>query len=194
MMQAMYGTRKASLLWPEHIKTTFEPHELLPAKGCGQLFRCEKQNVTVAPKAGSAWMDDVMSKSFETKRKYVIGPGEGDLGEYLHRSIIHWPGWGFGYQPDPKHIVQSAERLGLSEAKAAPTPAVRDKPTKSDSLDRLDKNEAELFASVTQSMTYLSVDRYEVMYLVPALAQELKEPTQRSMLMLRRLMKFLRCR
>ena len=68
---------------------------------------------SVGNKTSSDWMDQVMDQGFETKKKHVLGPGAGTQGSYLHRTILYWPGWGFGYQPDTKHTLKAAEQFSL---------------------------------------------------------------------------------
>ena len=46
LLKSMYGTRRASLLWGEHVSTTFTDNDFERAKGCGQLYFGKTRNIT----------------------------------------------------------------------------------------------------------------------------------------------------
>ena len=58
-------------------------------------------------------------------------------------------------------------------------------------FDKLPAAEKDKFVSVTGSLIYLSVDRYDVQYVVRLLAQKLNEPTNHDMLRLKHVIKYL---
>lgn len=58
-------------------------------------------------------------------------------------------------------------------------------------LDELAPEEAACFASVTARLVFLAVNRYDIQYVVRLLAQDLKSPTNISMMRLRRAVKYL---
>ena len=167
------------------MSTTFTNSDFERARGCGQLYFGKTRNITcgvhgddflsVANQKDSSWMDDFMGKSFDTKKKYVIGPGHDTVARYLHRYIIYRPGRGFEYMSDPKHVQLAAEALGLTKANAVPTPEVRDKPTRGDALDLLPRDQAAVYCSVTGRVIYLSVDRYDIMHAARSLCPGLGE-------------------
>ena len=58
-------------------------------------------------------------------------------------------------------------------------------------LDQLPAAEKDKYVSATGSLIYLSVDRYDIQYVVRLLAQKLNEPTNHDMLRLKHVIKYL---
>ena len=82
---AMYGTRRAGLLWGEKICSALCGEGFGRCRGNGQLYHHAEKNVTAlvhgddflveAQQQHFPWVDAVLERSFLTKKKAEIGPG-----------------------------------------------------------------------------------------------------------------------
>lgn len=200
LLKALYGTRRASLLWGDNIKEKFLNNGFRQAKGCSQFYWHPDKDIwaivhgdgfLVESDSSSAdWMDEMMVREFKTKIKARLGEGGNLEANFLHRTVRYVPGGGFEYEPDSKHTKLAAKYLGLENAKVCATPMVKDGGNISNVFDKLKPGEAALYASITGRVVYLAVDRYDIEYVVRILAQDLKGPNELSMMRLKRLVKY----
>ena len=102
------------------------------------------------------FLDKVLQDNFMVKCEPRVGPGRAGSGKYLNRTI-KWTDIGFTWEPDSRHVATTIEEeLGLSGAKAAPTPRSTSTGASNDALDELDANEANMFRRVAGVSLYLA--------------------------------------
>ena len=93
--------------------------------------------------------------------------------------------------PNPQHIKQAAEILGLESSKAAPTPAVAGGTTSTKEERPLDEEESKVYKTATGILMYVSPDRPDAQYAIRELTKDLKNPTSLSMQALIRVVRYL---
>ena len=132
----------------------------------------------------------VLLANFEVKVGPRVGPGFGARCRLLKRQLL-WGPAGFGWLPDPRHVARAAEALGLTTAKPAPTPAVRDSEAATpDGEDELDEKAAYTYRSVNGRLLYLSADRLDLQYGIKETSRGMSRPLQRDLVRLRRLVRY----
>ena len=199
---AMYGTRRASLLWGENITVQLvQEHGFTQVKTCPQAYEQKElgifcvvhgdEFISESTAKGSDAMDQIMLKSFKTKIKCRLGPGAGLQGKYLHRTIRFIPNVGFEIETDRKHTLLAAKDLGMEDATPVPTPMAVNSTAATNAQDEVSSDRASLFMSVVGRLIYWSIDRYDVQFVVRSLCQDLKSPTEGSFIVLRRLVRYL---
>jgi hypothetical protein len=204
LLAAMYGTRRASFLWGEHIctKMTSPKAGFIRLVGCAQMYYHPKRRLKVVvhgddflsegEKQQLWWFDKFLRAEFKVKFGTMIGPGEEYDVTFLIRSLAYVPEIGYTYSPDEKHINICVEKLGLEAAKPVKAPGVEDHGgVLSTGQDKLGKVDSGVFVSCTGSLIYLALDRYDIQYAVRCLAQVLSSPCVLDMLILKHLVKCL---
>jgi hypothetical protein len=205
---ALYGTRRASYLWGEFVSdhmTAPEPKGLgfQRLKGCPQLYWHQQRGLksvvhgddflSSGNEKAQRWLAEQMPKHFKVKEWTELGPGRELEGSFLNRTIVFVPGRGYEYHPDPRHTARLLESLGLEGAKPVAAPAVRDGGSaRADCQDLLPEKEARTYVSETGRVIYLSIDRYDIQYVVRLLAQFLSQPRKLDFLRLKHLAKYLK--
>lgn len=203
LLQAMYGTRRAGLLWSEKIAQCMKKSGFNRSKGCGQLYWHEKMDIVLVvhgddflsegPQASLDWLDAELDKHYTVTRKGRVGPGTkgGEVVEYLHRKIVYREGWGYEYQPDPKHVKLCVEAMGLEGTKGAPTPIILNRKPMPDDQDKLGPAKQKLYMSVTGRVIYYSLDRIDLQFPARLLASAIQSPTEADMRMLKRVVRYM---
>ena len=201
LKKAMYGTRRASLLWQQKVKEVMEKAGFVSIKVVPNLYYHKEWDVTTAvhgddfisdgvPESLDK-LDTVLKENFMVKVEPRVGPGGASAGKYLNRTLS-WDSNGFKWEPDEKHARAIVEELGLMGAKAAPTPGTSATgATMTDALDELTKEEAALFRSVAGRAQYLAMDRKDIQYSVKEIMQHMSNPNKLGMARLKRLGRYL---
>ena len=102
------------------------------------------------------------------------------------------PNVGYEYCPARRHIDNAAAKVDLQQANPVQAPGVRDHGAAlANAFDKLPAAEKDKYVSATGSLIYLSVDRYDLQYVVRLLAQKLNDPTHHDMLRLKHVIKYL---
>ena len=133
----------------------------------------------------------VLRANFEVKIMPYIGPGHATSGKILKRELL-WCSVGFGWLPDGRHIQRAAADLGLTGAKAAPTPAVKESECRvRDADDQLTPGETYVYRSVNGRLLYLSADRVDIQFALKESSRGMTTPLKRHELRLRRVVRYL---
>ena len=98
-----------------------------------------------------------------------------------------WCDEGFFLQPDPKRFETLGELLGVSGAKAAPTPMSKATGRDArDALDPLPRQEAITYRRGVGTSFYVAPDRFDLQFACKVLAADMQSPLKISMPRLRR--------
>ena len=115
MKRAMYGTRRASHLFQEHMKGVLKEAGHAALKVCHQVYHCLETDSMAAIHG-----DDIIAEGESEKvdrlnevlKRWVvvkvlgrIGPGAAEHGQHLKRHMVHIDGQGFEWLEDPKHLA-----------------------------------------------------------------------------------------
>lgn len=205
LRRAMYGTRRAGLLWGEKIAVCMISSKFIRCKGCGQMYYHPERDITCVIHGDDFlsegeqkqldWLDTELDKHYTVTRKGRVGPGAADnqtVIEYLHRKIRFVENWGFEYCPDEKHVAKAVEMLGLTDAKPCPTPMIQGAKPDPNALDELNAEDTKLYMSVTGTVIYYALDRVDLQFVSRKLASSLRTPKREDMSRLRRAVKYMK--
>ena len=138
--------------------------------------------------------EDKVKEFLEALQKDVKMKGEihrrGDTFKHLKRVRTYAADGRVIIQPDPKHIEQAVNILGLQHAKPAATPAVAGG-SQVDEGRKLDEAEAKTFRTVTGILMYISPHRPDAQFAIRELTKSLKEPTRRDISSVIRVVRYL---
>lgn len=146
--------------------------------------------LTEATDAGHEFMDGVVQRQFMVKILPKIGPGAETHGRFLNR-IIRWEQRGYEYEADPKHVEDLLEYFGMTNAKPADTPCIRDAAPMRNSTDRLALQDTKSFQFGAGKSLYLVIDRLESQFAVNEVMVWMADPKEFSMAMLKRFLRYL---
>ena len=195
--RAMYGTRRASRLFQEHMKGVLKEAGYAALKVCHQVYHCLETDSMAAIRG-----DDIIAEGEPEKLDRVevlkqvvvfkvldrVGPRAAEHGEYLKRHIVYINGQGFEWLEDPKHlaaIIRNSSKVG---AKPQSSPGSKDL-GKSDpeALDELEEVEGKLYQQDTGISTYVSSGRFDIQFC----SEMMTKPRKLGNLRLARLARYL---
>ena len=152
MKRAMYGTRRASRLFHEHMKGVLKEAGYAALKVCHQDYHCLETDSMAAIRG-----DD------------IIAEGEPDkldrLDEVLTQLVVYINGQGFEWLEDPKHLAAIIRNRSKVGAKPQSSPGSKDL-GKSDpeALDELEEVEGKLYQQDTGISFYVSSGRFDIQF------------------------------
>lgn len=201
---SLYGTRRASFLWRETAAKGMKAAGMERMRSCGQVFFSLTLQaiaaihgddiISAGPCAAFEHLDKHLRAQFRVKVTSWIGPGCESLAlAFLNREIRHHPGLGYSWHPNPRHVDEVVEELGLTQAKPVATPSVKDGgPAIRGADDLLDTAAVSQFMRCTGKLIYYCLDRFDIrLFAVRQLAQALKARTVRDQMRLKHLWKYL---
>ena len=134
MKRAMYGTRRASRLFQEHMKGVLKEAGYAALKVCHQVYHCFETDPMAAIHVGDIIaegepeklhrLDEVLGRLVVVKVLDRVGPRVGEHGQYLKRHIVYINGQGFEWLEDPKHlaaIIRNRSKVGANSPGRAMT-------------------------------------------------------------------------
>ena len=110
----MYGTRRASRLFQEHMKGVLGEACCAALKVCHQVYYCLDADSLAAIHGDDIAegvpeklnrVDEVLKQLVVVKVLDRIGSGAVEHGRYLKRHIVYIEGQGFEWLEDPKHLA-----------------------------------------------------------------------------------------
>ena len=95
-----------------------------------------------------------------------------------------------GEEHDPRHVDVLVQEFGLETGNTVQTPAVNE--SMSDKTEVLDATQNSRHRSQVPRCLFLSQDRADIMFTVNELRQRISNPTQQSLIKLKRLVRYLK--
>ncbi|CAK0811173.1 unnamed protein product [Prorocentrum cordatum] len=200
-IQAMNGTRKASQMWGELVRTTMDDGHWECLVGTPNVFYLPASPNTAPFDEDSTAichgddflaegydeqldeLDELLKQQFEVTASARLGPGAVGQTTYLKRTIGYTdklPGCeepGFFWTADPKHVDFMIKWTQKRGCKPAPTPGTKATGQgRRDSLDLLSKDRAREVAGAAGTALYLSSDRPDTMYASKTAMQHVSNP------------------
>ena len=132
-----------------------------------------------------------LEKRFELKTT-VIGTEEGDLkeGKILNRVLrVTEAGWEL--EADPRHAELLIEQLQLDGSKPVSTPGIEDNEEQQEDEQELSQWEVREYRGVAARGNYLGADRPDVQFAVKEACRDMSAPTQRSLRIMKRVVRYL---
>ena len=136
MKRAMYGTRRASRLFQEHMKGVHKEAGHAAPKVCHQVYHCLGTDSMAAIHGDDIIadgepekldrLDVVLKQLVVVKVLDRIGPGALEHGRYLKRHIVKINGQGFEWLEDPKHLAAIIRNRSKVGAKPQSSPGGKD--------------------------------------------------------------------
>ena len=203
MKRAMYGTRRASRLFQEHMKGVLKEAGYAALRVCQQVYHCLEVDSMAAihgddiiaegePKDLDR-LDEVLKKLVVVKVLDRVGPGAAELGQYLKRHIAYIVGKGYEWLENPKHIAAIIKK-NLSNMGAKPQSSLDSKDlgeTNPEALEQLEEMEAHLYQQNTGINIYMSNGRFDIQFCVKRLSEMMTKPRKMGNLWLARLARYL---
>ena len=136
MKRAMYGTRRASRLFQEHMKGVLGEAGYAALKVCHQVHYCFEADSMAAIHGDDIIaegepeklnrLDEVLKLLVVVKVLDRIGPEAVEHGRYLKRHIVYIEGQGFEWLEDPKHHAAIIRNRSKTGAKPQSSPGSKD--------------------------------------------------------------------
>ena len=172
MKRAMYGTRRASRLFQEHMKGVLKVG-YAALKVCHQVYHCLVTESMAAIHGDDIiaegepekldCLDEVLKQLVVVKVLDRVGPRAAEHGRYLKRHIVYINSQGFEWLEDPKHLA--AIIRNRSEVGAKPQSSLGSKDlARSDpeELDELEEVEGRLYHQDAGISIYVSSGRFDI--------------------------------
>ena len=202
MKRAMYGTRRASRLFQEHMKGVLKEVGYAALKVCHQVYHCLETESMAAIHGDDIIaegepekldrLDEVLKQLVVVKVLDRVGPRAAEHGRYLKRHIVYINGQGFEWLEDPKHLA--AIIRNRSEVGAKPQSSLGSKDlARSDpeALDELEEVEGRLYQQDTGISIYVSSGRFDIQFCEKKLSVMMTKPRKLCNLRLARLARYL---
>ena len=195
--KALYGYRKAPILWHKHLVSVLERlnyHPLLTDLSC---FRNDETNTNIfvyvddrlmfGPKNEVLKLVELLSKQVLVR---ITGRMEktGDKIYFLGRAIER-TARGYSVEANPKYIRNVINVLGLEEAKPVMTPSVKRTPT-TESLVELEGERRAMYRTVVGKLSYMCQARADINS-VKETARKITCPTESDEMNLKRIVRYL---
>jgi hypothetical protein len=187
MKKAMYGTRRASMLFLEFMVTALSKCGYVALKITRQVFY-NAQNDSMAALHGDDIIAEGESEALDRLDAALtplchlkvlprVGPGGTSMGRYLKRYICYVPDMGYEWNEDPKHVVTIITNRGKAKAKPQGSPASKEV-GKSDpkALDELCSEAMTEYRSDSGRILYISSGRFDLQYTSKLLGEQMSTP------------------
>ena len=136
MKRAMYGTRRASRLFQEHMKGVLGEAGYAALKVCHQIYYCLEADSMAAIHRDDIiaegepdtlnYLDEVLKRLVVVKVLYRIGRGAEEHGRYLKKHNVYIEGKGFEWLKDSKHLAAIIRNRSKTGAKPQSSPGSKD--------------------------------------------------------------------
>ena len=175
--RAMYGTRRASRPFQEHMKGVLGEAGYAALKVCHQVYCCREADSMAAVHGDDIIaegepeklnrLDEVLNQLVVVKVLDRIGAGAVEHGQYLKRHIVYIEVQGFEWLEDPKHLAAIIRNCSKTGAKPQSSPGSKDLgKSDAEALDELEDVEAKLYPQDTGICIYPSSGRFDMQFCV----------------------------
>ena len=130
----------------------------------------------------------ILSRKRYEIREQMLGAGPKDASEIIMLNRrVQWTEAGIRISPDPRHVKDIIEELGLEGAKPADTPVIVSQSSKKDSDSRaLSMRDATLYRRLVAKLNYLAMDRPDIRYAASTMGSQASSPKDADMVRLKR--------
>ena len=202
MKRAMYGTRRASRLFQEHMKGVLKEAGYAALKVCHQVYHCLETDSMAAIHGDDIIaegepekldrLDEVLKQLVEVKVLDRVGPRAAEHGQYLKRHIVYINGQGFEWLEDPKHLAAIIRNRSKVGAKPQSSPGSKDLGRSDpEALDELEEVEGKLYQQDIGISIYVSTGRFDIEFCVKRVSEMMTKPRKLCNLRLARLARYL---
>ena len=121
-------------------------------------------------------------------REQMLGAGPKDASEIIMLNRrVQWTEAGIRTSPDPRHVKDIIDELGLEGAKPADTPMIVSQSSEKDSDSRaLSMPDATLYRRLVAKLNYLAMDRPDIRYAASTMGSQVSSPKDADMVRLKR--------
>ena len=186
MKRAMYGTRRASRVFQEHMKGVLKEAGKAALKVCHQVYHCLETDPMAAigddmiadgePEKLDR-LDKVLKQLVVVKVLDRVGPRAAEHGQYLKRHIVYISGQGFEWLEDPKHLAAIIRNCSKVGAKPQSSPGSKDlERSDPEALDELEEVEGKLYQQDTGISIFVSSGRFDIQFCVKKLSEMMTKP------------------
>ena len=172
MKRAMFGTRRASRLFQEHMKGVLKETGCAALKVCHQVYHCLETDSMAAIHGDDIIaegdpekldrLDEVLRRLVVVKALDRVGPRAAEHGQYLKRHIVYINGQGFEWLGDPKHLAAIIRNRCKVGVKPQSSPGSKDLGRSDpEALDELEEVEGKLYQQDTGISIYVSSGRFD---------------------------------
>ena len=197
MKRAMYGTRRASRLFQEHMKGVLREAGYAALRVCHQVYHFLETDPMAAigddiiAEGGPEKLDrldEVLKQLVVVKVLDRVGPRAAEHGQYLKRHIVYINGQGFQWLEDPKHLAAINRNRSKMGAKPQSSPGSKDLGRSDpEALDEPEEVEGKLYQQDTGISIYMSSGRFDIPFCVKRLSEMVTKPRKLGNLRLARL-------
>ena len=194
--QAMYGTRRASRLFQEHMTGVLKEAGYAALKVCHQVYHCLETDSMAAIHGDGIIaegepekldrLDEVLKQLVVVKVLDRVGPRAAEHGQYLKRHIVYINGQGFEWLEDPKHLAASETVLRWARSHRGHRVAKDFGRSDPEALDELEEVEGKLYQQDTGISIYVSSERFDIQFCVKKLSEMMTKPRKLGNLRLAR--------
>ena len=193
LRRCLYGTRQAARSWQREIEKSI--------KAAGILSKCSFKS-PCGKLVGVVHGDDILLSDqdhllmrcgmlYENAMRYVNRCWERDQKMQVRFIMLNrrvqWTEAGIRISPDPRHVKDIIEELGLEGAKPADTPMIV---SQSDSR-ALSMRDATLHKRLVAKLNYLAMDRPDIRSAASTTGSQASSPKDANMVRLKRVGRFL---
>ena len=163
----------------------------------GDDFTC------AGPTAELKWLKFKVEQEYEITSE-MLGPEDGMQQEIrVLNRVISWQKDGITYEPDQRHAEIAISELGLTGAKAAPTPGAKDDlgkasvPKEAGGVELEDESpemapaEASQYRGIAARLNYLAQDRADIQYACKEASRRMSKPCRDDWMLLKRIGRYL---
>ena len=175
LRRCLYGTRQAARSWQREIQKGIKAAGMVIGEmskcsfksPCGKLVGVVHGDDILL--SGPRSLVDAVRNSLRKRceiREQMLGAGPKDASEIIMLNRrVQWTEAGIRISPDPRHVKDIIEELGLVGAKPADTPMIVSQSSKKDSDSRaLSMRDATLDRRLVAKLNYLAMDRPDIRY------------------------------
>ena len=185
--RAMYGTRRTSRVFQEHMKGVFKEAGCAALKVCHQVYHCLETDSTAAIHGDDIIaegqpdrldrLDEVLKRVVVAKVLDRVGPRAAEHGRYLKRHIVYINGQGFEWLEDPKHLAAIIRKRSKVGAKPQSSPGSKDfGRSDPEALEELEEVEGKLYQQDTGISIYVSSGRFDIQFCAKRLSEMITKP------------------
>ena len=199
MKRLLPGRRVAAKAWVSYVGVVLRSLDCEQDEAAPQFFRHKERQISVevhmddlhgcGPKASAEWMLEQLRVMLDLKKASTFKSG--DTYSHLKRER-HLFDDGRFIRISDAYVTRAADLLGLKDSKSVPTPAVDQNRRKPEDKEfPLQTDQIPLYRTCTSILLYEGHDTPEAQHAIRELTQDLREPSEMSMVRLKRVARYL---
>ena len=202
---SLYGTRDAANNWEECYTEALVELGFKQGLASPCVFYHPSRDIStvvhgddftsLAVESQLIWMKQALEKKFLIKDRGILGPDKHDLKEIrLLNRIIAWENDHIRYEADQRHSEILIKEFALEGSKGVETPGVNENrlcDDEEDNTEPLPANQVTKYRAAAARCNFLGLDRPDVQYAAKEVSRGMANPTNRDLLRLKRLVRYL---